>query len=263
MRSTRKRARKIDPLASPMGVCAVLDQLRKRCPDIIPSSERQLLKMLTSVRHIELHRATDTRRGRPSRWHRKDLLEVASHLRVILECETSGRLSLSSFTGQYLRILNFPTDVVSALERGQINLQEAAQLARLSASRLGCTDSVAGARRAELLQSHLATQGSQTSLRLRVKEILGETTPEISSAGMAAAVAVTDELLEIDPADSRHLFWEEMKRIFFAMRNVQPEDLDDDILGEFISAIDQVSAVLRRVEKRRQERSRRGQGFTA
>ncbi|HEX8090163.1 MAG TPA: hypothetical protein VF762_14985 [Blastocatellia bacterium] len=92
---------------------------------------------------------------------------------------------------------------------------------------------------------------------------MGETTPEISSAGMAAAVAVTDELLEIDPADSRHLFWEEMKRIFFAMRNVQPEDLDDDILGEFISAIDQVSAVLRRVEKRRQERSRRGQGFTA
>src|ERR1051325_2635217 len=139
MSSTRKRARKIDPLASPMGVRAVLDQLGKRCPEIIPNSERQLLKMLASVRHIERRQATDTKRGRPSRWPRNDLLQVASNLRFILACETSGRLSLSSFTGQYLRILDFPIDVASALEHGQINLQEAAQLARLSSSRLGCT----------------------------------------------------------------------------------------------------------------------------
>jgi hypothetical protein len=221
------------------------------------------MKMIASVRHIERRPATDTKRGRPSRWPRNDLLQIGSHLRLILECETSGRISLSSFTGQYLRILDFPADIVSALERGQINLQEAAQLARLSASRLGCTASAASARRGELLQSHLATQGSQSSLRLRVKEILGETAPEISSAGMAAGVALVDELLEVDPADARHLFWEEMRRIFFAMRDVQPEDLDDDILQEFISAIDQVSTVLHRVEKRRQERSRRDEKFTA
>jgi len=39
-----------------------------------------------------------------------------------------------------------------------------------------------------------------------------------------------DDYLEIDPQDARHLFWEEMKRIFFAMREVQLEDLDEETI---------------------------------
>jgi hypothetical protein len=35
-------------------------------------------------------------------------------------------------------------------------------------------------------------------------------------------------LLEIDPQDALHLFWEEMKRIFFAMREVKLEDLEEE-----------------------------------
>ena len=83
---------------------------------------------------------------------------------------------MSSFIGQYLEVLKFPTDITDALRGGEINLHEAGQLARLTPEKLGCTTAKARARRSELLRSHLAVQGSQTRLRLRVKELLGEVT---------------------------------------------------------------------------------------
>jgi hypothetical protein len=89
---------------------------------------------------------------------------------------------------------------------------------------------------------------------------LGETQEtEISSESMARVVAQVDELLEIDPHDTRHMFWEEMKRIFFAMREIQPEDLDEETMDDFLQAMDHVSNVLHRIEKRRQARARQGQ----
>ena len=213
------------------------------------------MRFLYSVRHVERRPATDTLRGRPSRWPRERLTEAASVLRGLLERETRGRVSVNSFIGQYLPLLQFPSDVTSALSSGHINLQEAAQLARLTAERLDCSPAAARARRTELLKQHLAVQGSQTRLRARVKEMLGETRePEISSESMAEVVARVDELLEVDPSDTRHMFWEEMKRIFFAMREIQPEDLDDETMDEFMSAMDQLSNVLYRIEKRRQKR---------
>jgi len=258
MRATRRRQRTSDPLASPDAVRAVCDQLRERQPDLIHKSEKGLLRFLYAVRHVERRTVTDTRRGRPGRWAREDLLRAAGELRAILGRETSGRVSLSSFIAQYLPILHFPSDVTDALSSGDLNLQEAAQLARLTAERLNCSSQTARARRREILQSHLVVQGSQTRLRSRVKELLGETRePEISSESMTSVVKKIDEMLDIDPADTRHLFWEEMKRIFFAMREVEPEDLDDEIMEEFLSAMDGVSNVLHRIEKRRRERNKR------
>jgi len=258
MRAARRRLRTLDSLASPDAVRALCDQLRERLAELIPKSENELLRFLYAVRHVERRPVIDTRRGRPSRWAREDLLKAAGELRAILGRETSGRVSLSSFIGQYLPILHFPSDVSVALSSGDLNLQEAAQLARLTAKRLNCSAQMARARRRELLQSHLAVQGSQTRLRSRVKELLGETQePEISSESMASIVEKVDEMLEIDPNDARHLFWEEMKRIFFAMREVEPEDLDDEIMEEFLSAMDGVSNVLHRIEKRRRERNKR------
>lgn len=255
MRAARRRQRTIDPLASPEAVRSICDRLRSRLPDLIPTSEKQLIRFLYSVRHVERRPATDTLRGRPSRWPRERLTEAASVLRGLLERETRGRVSVSSFIGQYLPLLQFPSDVTSALTSGYINLQEAAQLARLTAERLGSSPAAARARRTELLRQHLAVQGSQTRLRERVKELLGETRePVISSESMAAVVARVDELLEVDPSDTRHMFWEEMKRVFFAMREIQPEDLDDETMDEFMSAMDQLSNVLYRIEKRRQKR---------
>lgn len=71
---------------------------------------------------------------------------------------------------------------------------------------------------------------------------------------MAAVVAKIDELLEVDPTDTRHLFWEEMKRIFFAMKEIEVEDLDEETMSDFLSAVDGVSNVLYRIETRRRKR---------
>lgn len=263
MRATRRRQRRVDPLASPEAVRSVCDQLRSRLPDLTLTSEKQLVRFLYSVRHVERRPATDTLRGRPSRWPRERLTEAASVLRAVLGRETSGRVSVSSFIGQYLPLLQFPPDVIAALTAGDINIQEAAQLARLTSERLDCSPQAARARRVELLRQHVAVQGSQTRLRGRVRELLGEAPDEVITAeGMAAVVARADELLEVDPSDTRHMFWEEMKRIFFAMREVEPDDLDEELMDEFLQAMDQVSNVLNRIEKRRQARLRQGEKLT-
>jgi len=256
MRATRRRGRTVDALASPPAVLSVCRALRGRMPDVIPSGEKELTRFLYAVRHAERRPATATPRGRPSRWPREKLVEAASHLRAILQRETRGRVSVNSFIGQYLPLLQFPSDVTDALVSGRINLQEASQLARLTPQRLGCSPRAARDRRAELLLSHLAVQGSQTRLRARVGELLGESVgPDISS-GLGTVVSVVDELLDVDPSDSRHMFWEEMKRLFFAMREVEPEDLDDETMDDFLKSMDQVSNVLQRIEKKRRARRR-------
>ena len=122
MRAARRRQRTIDPLASPEAVLSICDALRGRLPDLIPTSKKQLMRFLYAVRHVERRPATDTLRGRPSRWPREKLTEAASILRGLLERETSGRISVSSFIGQYLPLLQFPSDVNNALTSG-VNLQ--------------------------------------------------------------------------------------------------------------------------------------------
>ncbi len=54
--------------------------------------------------------------------------------------------------------------------------------------------------RGEVLRAHVMAQGSQTGLRARVKEILGEV-PTVSSESMTAIVHKVNELLEIDLSD--------------------------------------------------------------
>jgi hypothetical protein len=226
-------------------------------PGVIPNSQKHLIRFLYAVRHVERRPATDTKRGRPSRWKRGDLLSAASHLRAILARETQGRVSLNSFTGQYILILDFPPDVQDALSDGRLNLQEAAQLARLTPERLGCQPTEACRTRNEILLAHIAVQGSQTRLRARVKEMLGEVDAnEVSSEGMAAIVAKADDLLEVDPSDARHMFWEEMKRLYYAMKAIEPEDLDEGTMEDFLAAMDGVSNIIFRIERRRQERHR-------
>jgi hypothetical protein len=255
MKATRRRQRKPDLLAAPRSVRAVLENLRKRLLFPIPQSEKDLIRFLYAIGHIERFPATDTRRGRPGRWTREQLTEAASILRGILERETSGRVSVKSFVSQYLQVINFPTDLLGPLEAGQINLQEAIYLNRISPKRFDCSPREAAKLRREIIEGHLAVQGSQTGLRERVKEILGEAQePEMTAKTMTEALVVVDELLEINAADSRHLFWEQLKEIFFAIRNVAPEDLDDEILEEFTAAMDQISGVLFMIRKRKKER---------
>jgi len=72
-------------------------------------------------------------------------------------------------------------------------------------------------------------------------------------------VANADELLEIDPSDARHMFWEEMKRLFYAMKENNPEDLDEETMDDFLAAMDGASNVIVRIERRRQGRFRYGE----
>ena len=249
MRATRRRHREPDSLASPEAIRSICDLLRDQLPSSIPASEKQLSRFLFAVRHVERRPASDTKRGRPSRWPREKLVEAAGRLRSILARETSGRVSLNSFIGQYLPILEFPPDVSNALSEGEINLHEAAQLARLTHRRLDCTPAAAKATRAEVLRAHLLAQGSQNSLRTRIKEILGEV-ETVTTEEMTTVVRKADELLEIDPSDKRHFFYEEMKRLFFAMKEIQPDDVDDESLDQFMAAADQLSNTIYAIQQK-------------
>jgi ribosomal protein L17 len=252
MRANRRRQRKHDLLAHPEAVRSIFDSLRNLLPGVIPQSEKYLIKMLNAVRNVERRPTSDTKRGRPSRWKRSDLIQVASHLRFLLDRETQGRVSLNSFISLYIRILNFPPDVIEALEADKINLFEATQLSRLTAERLNVTPSKAKELRGEIIRAHTMAQGSEANLRARVIDQLREKTAQpVNKESGNLGLDVVDELIELDPYDTRHLFWEELRRIALALRQVTPEDIDDHILEDFLSASDQLSAVLARVERRR------------
>lgn len=66
---------------------------------LITNSEKHLVRFLYAIHYVEDCPMTDTKRGRPSRWRREDLMRVASHLRAILERETSQRVFMNSFIG--------------------------------------------------------------------------------------------------------------------------------------------------------------------
>lgn len=255
MRATRRRARKPDPLASRHAVEAVLRSLRSSLPEIIPNSNKALLSMLQAVRSLYARAATDTKRGRPGRFPRETLLRVDSLLRSILARETS--ISVRSFVGQYLPILDFPQDVREALERGEVNLFEAHQLARLSARRVGSTDGEARAQRRKLLEVHMLTQESGARLRERVKDLLGESVALSATGSETLAVEKADELLVIDPLDSTHLFYEELRRIGRVIREVKTEDLTQEDLDKLMPVLDLLGEVLSRIEKRNQQKQQK------
>ncbi len=208
--------------------------------------------MLESVRHYEKRPNVDETRGRPRRWPRTYVSEVAGKLRVILESKTEGRISTSSFVSLYLPILRYPADITNALKEGEINIREAAYLARLTSESLKCSPREARRMRAEILQSHLLTQGSQESLRQRIKTALGEQSEMDSGTwGVRSGKSRSDELLDKNPYDARHLFYEEIQQLIEAMRETQPEELKGKTLTEFLRQIDKLLAMLRRVKQGR------------
>lgn len=93
-----------------------------------------------------------------------------------------------------------------------------------------------------------------TRLRKWVKEALGELRePDIIQTEMAAVVKA-DELPEADPLDSSHPFFEELRRIGRALREMRPEELTDEDVNELMPALDHVSVALMQIERRRQRR---------
>jgi len=249
MKSARRRSRRFDPLATPDGVRGVCEQLRERLPDYIPKSDKKLFSMLNAVRHVNRYSATDTGKGRPAHWERDVLLKISSHLTAILERETGGRVSVSTFVGLYLRVLHFPVDVSSALGRGEINLQEAMLLSRLNHKKLRTDSNTARAIRRHVIEAHLDSNGSQNQLRSRVREMLGES-GIVSSETLAVGIEKVDSLLEVDPEDLRHLFFETMKELFYALREFNPEDLDEADIDEIMTSADLLSGTIHDIKQR-------------
>jgi hypothetical protein len=205
--------------------------------------------MLRAVRHIQRYSASDTKRGRPSHWKREDLLKVATSLQDILERETSSHLSLASFVDHYLRLLDFPTDVLAALSNGEINLFEASQLARVTAERLGSNAGQAKRTRADLLSTHLQTKESGPRLRQRVNELLR------ASADKAGGDEVNEtelNLEDFDPYDPTHLFWDQIKQLGFALRDIRREDVSDEEIDELLRVSEPVLTVLARIQRRKE-----------
>jgi len=249
---TKRRGRRIDPLASVAGVRRVLDGLSASMPDVIPHTDRKSTSLLNSVRGLYARQPTETNRGRPPRYTRELLLHIDSELRDILSRETG--VSVRSFVGQYVPILDFPRDILEPLERGQINLFEAHQLARLTPKRLGDAGGDARALRKRLLEAHLQARGSGTQLRARVKELLGEVREAAPVEVEMMAVGKADELLEADPLDASHLFFEELRMISRALREIEPGEMTDDDLSEIMPAVDQVTLTLQKIARRRERK---------
>jgi hypothetical protein len=232
MKATRRRARRTDPLASAESVGRVLENLRASLPELILRTHKNLASLLNSVRGLYMRQPGETKRGRPARHTREQLLRGDTVLRDLLSRET--RISVRSFVGQYLPILDFPCDVRDALERGEVNLFEAHQLARLKAKKLGGADGEARALRKKLFEAHMLAQGSGTLLRARVKEALGEAREPDPTETEMVAVGKANELLEADPLDASHLFFEELRMISRALREIGPEEVTDADLAEIM-----------------------------
>lgn len=252
MRATYRRQRRADPLACVEAVRSVIEQLRSALPEIIPHRDKELVRMLRAVRHIHRYAATDTKRGRPSRWKREDLLRVGTQLTSILERETSSHISLSSFVDHYLRLLEFPADVLESLSVGEINLFEAEQLARLTAERLSVGTARAKHLRAELLSTHLQARLSGERLRQRVAEMLRTSANE---TGEETVEATNLDLEDFDPYDPTHLFWDQIKQLGFALRNIRREDIADEEIDELLKASEPVLAILSRIQRRREKKT--------
>jgi hypothetical protein len=122
MRITRRRKRKPDSLASLDWVRSILVQIKAAFPALSSLKEKDLVKLARAVRHVDRYTATESRRGRPSRWDREELVKLGSRLTDILERETQGRISISTFVDHYLRILDFPVDILEPLSKNEINL---------------------------------------------------------------------------------------------------------------------------------------------
>ena len=255
MKANRRRTRRPDPLGSAAAIEALLERLRASLPDLVPKSQKNLSSLLNSVRGLYTRQPSETKRGRPARYTREELLRVDSHLRELLARET--RISVRSFVGQYLPILNFPRDVREALERCDVNLFEAHQLARLTAKRLGGTDAEARSLRKRLLDAHLLAQGSESLLRARVKEVLGEAREPDPTETEVLAVGKADELLEADPLDASHLFFEELRMISRALREIGPGEVTDEDLAEIMPAVDQITLTLQKIARRKEREAKR------
>ena len=116
---------------------------------------------------------------------------------------------------------------------------------------MGLTEGEVRTHRRKLLEAHLRAQGSGARLRDRVKEALGEMSEPSQIETERVAVEKSDGLLEADPLDSTHLFFEELRRIGRALREIESEDLTEEDMDSVMPVLDLLSSVLYQIVERK------------
>jgi hypothetical protein len=149
----------------------------------------------------------------------------------------------------YLRLLDFPADIVAVLSNGEINLFGAAQLARITAGRFGSTSSQAKRTRADLLSTRLQTKESGPRLRQRVNELLRAS---LNEAGRGRTIEAELNLEDFNSYDPTHLLWDQTKQLRFALRDIRREDVNDEEIDELLKACEPVLTVLARIQRRKE-----------
>jgi hypothetical protein len=158
----------------------------------------------------------------------------------------------------YLRILHFPADVLESLSKVEVNLFEAEQFARVTASRLDASQAEAKRKRAELLSAHLMSRSSGEQLRRRINELLLlPKLEEVPSSPSSDAIEPSADLEDFDSYDSTHLLWEQIKQLGFAFRDIRREDVTDENIEQLIEACDPVMIILMRIQHRKQSSTRK------
>jgi phosphoenolpyruvate carboxylase len=89
-------------------------------------------------------------------------------------------------------------------------------------------------------------------LHARVKKALGEMREPDPSETEVLAVGKADELLEADPLDASHLFFEELRMVSRALRDIGPEEVTDEDLSEIMPAVDQITLTLQKIARRKE-----------
>ena len=190
---SRRRTRKLHPLANATVIRTLIAEVRAHFPALPLQRDMAVIKFLRAALHAASHEPTYSGLGRPPKWGRETLLEAARFVQASLDRRTNGNLSFTSFVKHYCPMLDFPADVLAALESGQVTVFEAELLARVVPGAMVSAASASGLleiadekearqKRSEILTAHLRSHGSSTSLRLRVRpDILGATKVTLKS----------------------------------------------------------------------------------
>jgi hypothetical protein len=67
------------------------------------------------------------------------------------------------------------------------------------------------------------------------------------------SAADLEDLEDFDPYDSTHLFWEQLKQLGFAFREIRREDVSDEEIEELLKASEPILAILSRIQRRREQ----------
>jgi len=60
-----------------------------------------------------------------------------------------------------------------------------------------------------------------------------------------------ENLEDFDPYDSTHLFWEQLKQLGFAFREIRREDVTDEEIEGLLKASEPILTILSRIQRRK------------